>query len=72
MSLLPAGRKEHQEPETLTITLGDFAFAQLREEAARQDVAIDELAAHAIVYYLADADAGRVSWPVPRIPRDTA
>jgi hypothetical protein len=71
MSLLPAGGEEREPPHTLTITLGDFAYALLREEAARQRVPIEELAAHAIVYYLADADAGRVAWPVPRAPGDT-
>ena len=70
MSPLPAGEKDQQKPQRVTLTLGDFAFEQLRDEAMRQGVPVDELAAHAIVYYLADADAGRVSWPVPRFPRE--
>ena len=52
---------------TISVTISAFATAQLKEEAARQKVSVGDLAAHAIVYYLADADAGRVSWPVPHL-----
>jgi hypothetical protein len=49
----------------MTVRFGDFVGTQLREEAARQGVSIEGLVAHALVYYLANADAGCVSWRVP-------
>lgn len=53
---------------SVDLRLGDFAWTHLREEADRQGVSVEDLAAHAVVYYLADADSGRTSWPVPRLP----
>jgi hypothetical protein len=66
MTRLPVSSQS--KPTVLTLALGDFVWTQLREEAERQQVPVEELAAYAITYYLADADRGRISWPVPRIP----
>lgn len=50
---------------TLTLSLGPFARTQLHEEAARQQATAEELAAFAVLYYLADVDSGRVSRELP-------
>jgi hypothetical protein len=47
--------------ETLELDLDDHLHEELRREARRQHVAPDLLAFHALVYYLADLDSGRVA-----------
>lgn len=56
------------EPEThvVEVTLGGFAFAELSAEAEREGVTLEELLGHAVMYYLADADSGRVARRFPR------
>jgi hypothetical protein len=44
-----------------TIQLSDFAWSALNDEAERQGVALEELLAHAAMYYLADLDSGRMA-----------
>ena len=44
-----------------TIKLSDFAWSVLSEEADRQGVPLEELLAHAAMYYLADLDSGRIA-----------
>jgi len=44
-----------------TIKLSEFAWTSLLEEARRQGVSVEELLAHAAMYYLADLDSGRVA-----------
>jgi hypothetical protein len=43
------------------VDLDDDTFAALREEAAGQGVDPSRLAEHALLYYLADLDAGRIA-----------
>lgn len=50
----------------LTLELDDFGYEALREEAARQGVPLEELLAHAVMYYLADLDSGRIAARVLR------
>lgn len=45
----------------LRIELDDATWAALSEEADRQGVPTDLLALHALLYYLADIDSGRVA-----------
>ena len=45
----------------LRIQLDDATWAALSEEADRQGVQTDLLALHALLYYLADIDSGRVA-----------
>ena len=54
---------------TVEVKLGEFAFAELRAEAEREGVTLEELLAHAAMYYLADADSGRISRRFPRTGR---
>jgi hypothetical protein len=48
-------------PDTLEIELGDELHHELEAEARRQEVPVDLLAAHAVVYYLTDFDTGRAA-----------
>ena len=45
----------------LEVELGDFATERLEAEAERQGVLPEELARHAILYFLADLDTGRIA-----------
>ena len=50
----------------MTIELSDFAWSSISEEARRQGVPVEELLAHAAMYYLADLDSGRIAARVVR------
>lgn len=63
------GDDENSEDErTLALQLDDFAWEALREEAAKQGVPAEDLASFAVLYYLADADSGRISRQVGGSP----
>ena len=49
----------------LRVALDDFGARALRDEAARQGVEAEDIAAYAVAYYLADLDSGRVTRDVP-------
>jgi hypothetical protein len=55
--IVAAARSEQQ----INVELDDATYLDLEEEAARQGVALELLAEHALVYFLADLDSGRVS-----------
>jgi hypothetical protein len=44
----------------LKLDLDPEAWRNLEEEAKRQEVSVERLLTHAIIYFLADLDAGRV------------
>jgi hypothetical protein len=44
----------------LKLDLGPDSWRELDEEAARQQVSVERLLEHAVMYFLADLDAGRV------------
>jgi hypothetical protein len=48
-----------------TVSLTDFGWSTVADEAERQGVSIEELLAHAAMYYLADLDSGRLGARVP-------
>jgi hypothetical protein len=52
---------ESQPSRRLRIELDDATWAALSAEADRQGVPTDLLALHALLYYLADIDSGRVA-----------
>lgn len=60
---LPAGSRRR-----VTVELEDFAWEQIDEEAAREGLDIERLVEFALLYYLADADSGRISRRVSRSP----
>jgi hypothetical protein len=56
------GRGERlSQGRELSVHLDAFGWGRLSEEARRQGIGESELAAHAILYYLADLDSGRLS-----------
>lgn len=46
---------------TLTVTLEGETWKALRDEAERQGVPAETLAVHAVMYFIADLDSGRVA-----------
>jgi hypothetical protein len=65
---VPRGARESDAAVTLELRVSEFTVTELQRQADRQRVPVEELAAHALAYYLADADSGRVAWPVPSVP----
>jgi hypothetical protein len=57
----PFAERVTAETSSLNVTIDDATWAALAEEAERQAVAIDALARHALLYYLADLDSGRLA-----------
>ena len=57
------------ETQAVEITLSPFAFEELRAEAAREGVTLEQLLSHAAMYYLADANSGRMARRFPRAGR---
>ena len=55
-----AGARRARRTE-LAVPLDEFGAQALSEEAARQGVPVEQLAAHAVSYYLADLDSGRIT-----------
>lgn len=49
-----------QETE-LELLLDESVWGRLEEEAAAQEVSASQLASHAVLYYAAEVDAGRVT-----------
>jgi hypothetical protein len=52
----------------LKLDLDTFGREALEAEAARLGVSAEELARHAVLYYLADGDSGRISRRPPLVP----
>jgi hypothetical protein len=46
---------------SLTVRLERFTWDAVAEEATREGLAIEELVAFSVLYYLADLDSGRIS-----------
>jgi hypothetical protein len=60
-SLRMTSRREIGESGSVTLRLDGFAWTELKRESARQEMDPSELASFAILYYLADADSGRIA-----------
>lgn len=63
-----AGPQAERTGRNVTLTLEDFAWETLEEEAAREGVAVDELITFSVLYYLADVDSGRIARRIRRSP----
>jgi len=65
--VIAEGLRATRLPESIEIhmSLDGFGVKALREEAARQRVTVEELASHALTYYLADLDSGRLARKIP-------
>jgi hypothetical protein len=51
---------EEQPGHRLKVELDDQTWDALKDEAADQGVSVETLAVHAVMYFLADVDSGRV------------
>lgn len=56
--------KEH----SVRVRVSDFAWDAIQQESARQGCSVDDLVAFAVMYYIADADSGRISRQISRSP----
>jgi hypothetical protein len=57
----PSFAAEPAPGSTLHVELDDAAWGALAEEAYEQGVTVGQLALHAVMYYLADLDSGRLA-----------
>jgi hypothetical protein len=55
------GADGDRDASTMNVTLDDVTWAALVEEAERQGVTPETLGVHALLYFLADFDSGRVA-----------
>jgi len=53
---------------TLLVSFSDFAWEALEEESTRLGVPVEELVGFSVLYYIADADSGRIARRMPTIP----
>jgi hypothetical protein len=51
---------------SITVDFDDFGWSALREEARSQGISVEDLVAHAAMYYLSDLESGRVAAKVLR------
>jgi hypothetical protein len=66
----PARHDESVDSErSLLVHLSDFAWETLEEESTRLGVSIEELVGFSILYYIADADSGRIARRPPTTSR---
>ena len=56
----PRFRPQRSSAGGLRVVFDDETWAALEEEAERQSVGTEELAVHALLYFLADFDSGRL------------
>ncbi len=62
------GREPLQAEHNVSLRMSGFAWEAIERECARQGVSVDELVAFAVMYYMADADSGRISRQISRSP----
>jgi hypothetical protein len=53
---------------SVTLRLDELAWEAIHEEAARGELAVEELITFSVLYYLADVDSGRISRKIARGP----
>jgi hypothetical protein len=66
---MPPVPREEALTAQVEVELGQRAWQTLVEEAASQAVAPETLARHALLFFLADADSGRLAATVERALR---
>ena len=57
----PRFRSKKASSEGIRVAFDDETWAALEEEADRQNLDTSELAVHALLYFLADFDSGRIT-----------
>jgi hypothetical protein len=67
VSGVPAGDDQAVDADrSVSIRLRGFAWEALEQESMRMGVSVEELAAFALQYYLADIDSGRIARRITR------
>jgi hypothetical protein len=62
------GRRPLEVDHSVNVRLSGFAWEEVERESARQGCSAEELVAFAVMYYLADADSGRIARQISRSP----
>jgi hypothetical protein len=62
------GREPLAVDHSVNLRLSGFAWEAIEQESARQGVSVEDLVAFAVLYYLADADSGRIARQISRSP----
>jgi hypothetical protein len=62
----PVGQRDRGSERTLSLRLDPFGWEALEQESNRLGVSQEELVGFAVMYYLADADSGRITRRPPR------
>jgi hypothetical protein len=62
------GREPVRAEHSVSLRMSGFAWEALERESVRQGCSVDELVTFAVMYYLADADSGRISRQISRSP----
>jgi len=60
------------EQRSVILTLSGFAWEAIERESARLAVPVDELIGYAAMYYIADADSGRIARRIELRPYATS
>jgi hypothetical protein len=60
--------RSSKEDDGVSVRLAGFAREAVEQESARLGVSVDELVAFSVMYYLADADSGRIARRISRGP----
>jgi len=61
-------RQPARADHSVNLRLSGFAWEAIEQESARQGVPMEEMLAFAVMYYLADADSGRIARQISRSP----
>jgi hypothetical protein len=66
--LQPGDPQDSTSERNLTLRLEGFAWEAITEESARLGVPVEELISFSVLYYLADADSGRLARNITASP----
>jgi hypothetical protein len=63
-----SGRQPVPLDHHVNVRVSGFAWEAIEQESARQGCSVEELVTFAVMYYLADADSGRIARQIARSP----
>ncbi len=63
-----ANRAQRRRTRRIDLHLDQFAWEALDAESVRLGVSVEELLEFSLLYYLADADSGRIAREITRSP----
>lgn len=69
MTETPSGERQPvRDAHSVNLRLSGFAWEAIEQESASQGIPVEELVAFAVMYYLADADSGRIARQISHSP----